>query len=516
MAFPRGLARAARCRMVLATGVLLFVLLVAKMRSKSLFVSVITLVEPATQSAAAQPLIVGGVDIGWYPSSQTAYNNLSAVLNGVGVPNFTFDPSGEWQDGGYNWCNMPHVRVKGYERPSADFELQYVEIIQRHHKRTPYASNAFPVEPYNWNCDDQGLFFYGQSFQPDSSAPAKTYWQNTISPVNPFVPAGWIGTCQFPQITAGGLDDSWTHGRDIYNVYGGLLGFLPNKADGGGWRDKVKYRVTQNVITSQVAGMVVSGAWGNDTTTSPVGLTIQAANIDSLEPQYPCPAASNAFGSIQSTSNQAWAAHLTAASPLYATLDGISGVPANDAGFHKSLDHYFDNLSARQCHAKPLPCKIGDEGRCVTQELADQVYRFGHWEYAHTYRSSPASLDASVASIGVWIAELAANLRDAAGGNGQVVLRHNVAHDGSVSRVLSVLQLDEMLWPGMGSEVVFELWKNKTDGALYVRTLFGGRLLKSASPTLGLMDMLPLEKVLGYFDGLVGLNAGKILDKCKV
>ncbi|ELQ44913.1 hypothetical protein M0657_004850 [Pyricularia oryzae] len=514
MAIPHGLVRA-RSRVVLATGVLLFVLLVAKMRSKSSLFMTVTVAGPASHSAAAQPVIVGGVDVGWYPSSQTAFNDLTAVVDGAGVPKFTFDPSGEWQDDGYNWCNMPHVRAQDYMQPSTDFELQYVEIIQRHHKRTPYASNAFPVEPYNWNCDDQGLFFYGQSFQPSSSPPAKVYWKNTISPVNPFVPSGWIGTCQFPQITAGGLDDSWKHGKDVYEVYGELLGFLPNKDEGNGWRDKVRYRVTQNVITSQVSGSLIAGAWGEDTTVNPVGVTIQAANIDSLEPQYPCPAASNAFNAIQSSSNRAWVDHLTAAAPLYATLDSISGVPPNDAGFHKSLDHYFDNLSARQCHAKPFPCKIGDEGRCVTQELADQVYRFGHWEYAHIYRGSSASLDASVASIGVWIAELAANLREASEGNGTVLMRHNVAHDGSISRVLSVLQLDEMLWPGMGSEIVFELWRKKTDKSLYVRALFGGRVLRSASPTLGRMEMLPLDTVLAYFGGLVGVNAGKILAKCR-
>ncbi|MBE3049927.1 hypothetical protein IMZ48_47000 [Candidatus Bathyarchaeota archaeon] len=78
--------------------------------------------------------------------------------------------------------------------------------------------------------------------------------------MNPFVPSGWIGTCQFPQITSGGLDDSWVHGRDLYGVYHNLLAFLPEKE--GDWKDKVRYRVTNNEITSQVAGMVVNGMWG--------------------------------------------------------------------------------------------------------------------------------------------------------------------------------------------------------------------------------------------------------------
>ncbi|KAL8380961.1 hypothetical protein RB595_005317 [Gaeumannomyces hyphopodioides] len=127
--------------------------------------------------------------------------------------------------------------------------------------------------------------------------------------------------------------------------------------------------------------------------------------------------------------------------------------------------------------------------------------------------------------MGVWVAELAAHLRGAAagrarggsGGDGGVVYRHNVAHDGSVSRLLSVLQLDEMVWPGMGSEVVFELWRRKDasgGGGHFVRTLFSGKVLKSASPALGDMDMVPLDTLLAYFDRLVGDKASLIVDKC--
>jgi len=124
--------------------------------------------------------------------------------------------------------------------------------IHRHHKRTVYASNSFPVESYPWNCDDEELFYYGQPKAGNKSTP--TYWQGYQSPTNPFIPTGFLGTCQFPQITAAGLDDSWQHGHDLYGVYHDLLGFLPDDAN-----EKVSFRVTQNVITSEVAGMVVNG-----------------------------------------------------------------------------------------------------------------------------------------------------------------------------------------------------------------------------------------------------------------
>lgn len=102
------------------------------------------------------------------------------------------------------------------------YELAYVEVVQRHHKRTPYASNAFPVEPYRWDCDDQALYAFGRSGAPSSAGrntSAQTYRQGTTSPLNPFIPDGWIGSCVFPQITSDGLDDSWAHGADLYAVY---------------------------------------------------------------------------------------------------------------------------------------------------------------------------------------------------------------------------------------------------------------------------------------------------------
>ncbi|UNI19743.1 Acid phosphatase [Purpureocillium takamizusanense] len=544
--------------------------------------------------------VADGVEDRWHAPRQTSLNNLTAVLSGSGVYGFIYNSSSTPSEryGTYNWCNMPHVRRTEYVRPPPEYELQYVELIHRHHKRTPYASNAFPLESYQWDCDDARLYLYGDPL--DGPDPAKVFRKGYISPVNPFVPSGWVGTCSFPQITAEGLVDSWQHGADLYGVYHDLLHFLPARS--AEFKSAVRYRVTNNVITSQVAGMVIDGMWG---TADAVPLMIQAEGVDSLEPQYTCKTASNLFGGIKSDGNPAWSKHLTESANLYRTLDDISGVPSNDGGFHASFDHYYDNLSARQCHGKPLPCKLVNgvnTSTCVTQELADAVYRLGHWEYSQIYRDHPSSLLASVGSLGVWVGELTTHLRAFMNGSTEVIYFHNIAHDGSVSRLLSVLQLDEMVWPGMGSEVVFELYKRKskqpqptsspvssacshdnclrhlirhpatasaicelgrptpTSGSVaaptrpsqcrdsnavtsacsclqtatatgtpaptpttappsasehYVRVLFGGRVLKSSDPSLGLMDMIPVETLLEYFDHFVGKGASLVKSRCQ-
>lgn len=79
----------------------------------------------------------------------------------------------------------------------------------------------------------------------------------------------------------------------------------------------------------------------------------------------------------------------------------------------------------------------------------------------------------------------------------------------------------------MGSEIVFELYKKSENGYMpknknkntsetgyYTRVLFGGQTLASSNPSLGVMDMLPVETLLSYFEGLVGENASLIKGKC--
>lgn len=417
---------------------------------------------------------------------------------------------------------MPHVRAQEYPRVNSSFELQYVEIIHRHHKRTPYAANTFPVDSYPWYCDDEGLFYYGAPL-PTAGAnhSSNTYWSVYTSASNPLAPEGFNGTCQFPQITRGGLDDSWQHGKDLFEVYHTLLNFIPADYDASA----VSYRVTNNVITSQVAGMVISGMYPS-TAHKNIPLLIQPDSIDSLEPAYTCTAASTNFSAFASGSSApGWQAHLIAAAPLYAALDSISGVSPNASAWHVSFDHYFDNLSARLCHAKSLPCNITNSSLCVTMAQAEQVFRLGEYEYSYTYRDAgPITLEASVGSYGIWVAELAQNIRhamgvapvSAVGGNAtseSVRYRHNVAHDGSVSRLLSILQVEKMVWPGMGSEVVFELYKDPA-GKFFVRVLWGGQVLRSSNPSLGVMDMVSVDTVLAYFDGLVGVGASKIPEIC--
>lgn len=120
----------------------------------------------------------------WHPPNATNINNLTFAISGPGTNGFIYDssatPDGKY--GVYNYCNMPHVRAREYVIPDQGiYKLEYVEVIQRHHKRTPYQSNAFPVEDHEWpGCGNTREFYYGEP--TPGFAAAKIYVSYTAYP----------------------------------------------------------------------------------------------------------------------------------------------------------------------------------------------------------------------------------------------------------------------------------------------------------------------------------------------
>ncbi|KAF9044278.1 histidine phosphatase [Panaeolus papilionaceus] len=447
---------------------------------------------------SAQPA-ASASDVVHYPPISSNINNLTFVLGGSGAPGiYNSSSTDDVRYGMYNWCNMPHVRKREYKSPPKEYELRYVEVIQRHHKRTPYASNTFFKEDVAWSCQDEGATFGATSPQFN---PSPVQWQTYRDSTNPWtttVGPGFVGSsCQFPQITAQGLQDSYTHGTDLREVYGQKLSFHDELDP-----RQIRIRVTNNVITSQVASGLLRGLFPH-ADPSALSVLIQPSAFDSLEPTYSCPRSSSIRSSYTTGSaGQQWQDHLKQAAPLYSKLDKISGTsPQDSAGWHTSFDHYYDNFSAKQCHGKSLPCSVNDTSLCVSQQDADTVYRLGNWEYSWQYRDAPDSAKYAALRYGVWVLELKSHLQGKVDGSSNVKYFHNVAHDGSISSLLGFLQISQMVWPGMGSEVVFELYSKKS--AYYIRVLWGGQPLRTSTP-LGVLDMVLYEDFIAYIDKMVG------------
>jgi len=71
------------------------------------------------------------VDLSWHKPNASVINDLEGVIDGQGVWGYIYNTSvtPEEKYGGYNWCNMPHVRAKEYPKAKAGYKLLYVEVV---------------------------------------------------------------------------------------------------------------------------------------------------------------------------------------------------------------------------------------------------------------------------------------------------------------------------------------------------------------------------------------------------
>ena len=75
-----------------------------------------------------------GIDQLWYPPNDTRISELDNVINGEGVYGFIFNdsaaPAANDYYGGYNYCNMPHVKSESYVKGPEGYTLEYVEVVR--------------------------------------------------------------------------------------------------------------------------------------------------------------------------------------------------------------------------------------------------------------------------------------------------------------------------------------------------------------------------------------------------
>src|SRR5882757_6387192 len=81
------------------------------------------------------------------------------------------------------------------------------------------------------------------------------------------------------------------------------------------------------------------------------------------------------------------------------------------------FDHYFDNLSSKECHGKHLPCSVSNRSLCITQEDANKVYSMGQLEYDLVFSQADTALKYCTLRYGVFLWELIAHLRAALAGS---------------------------------------------------------------------------------------------------
>lgn len=243
----------------------------------------------------------------------------------------------------------------------------------------------------------------------------------------------------------------------------------------------------------------------------------QPESIDGIVPSYTCSHATKLRKQIEDEDE--WKDHLASKQELFDGVNAVLGTPGEE-DWNSWIDHAFDFLASRTCHGHPLPTNTTN-GKSISEQLAQRVFAEGDWEYNYIWNKSPRADEYVRYSTAVLAKEISLTLRKAvsSGANNREKVRFIVGHDGTMVRLLKTLaQSGNIRWPALGSEVVFEVWKD-SNGEHRVRVLSYGETLHSKASELtgrddgaaGPVNWTPLSAVVKYLEARV---PGDLVEKC--
>ncbi|KAJ6086367.1 hypothetical protein N7486_010648 [Penicillium sp. IBT 16267x] len=389
--------------------------------------------------------------------------------------------------GTYDYCSMPHPRTNEYELPepiakgSVKGKLVYLEYLQRHQRRSPY--NILPGgENQAYECGHVRPYLYAGPSSNSGVQPIPMYAQTYQDPTNPFTP-GVNGTCQYPQITIGGVQDGFQHGNDLWAVYGKKLGLIPAKPNSRVW-----FRSSESALTQGSAGAVLRGVWPKYDGALPLHQMV--SSVDTVNAGYFCDAIGTTLNELEATSE--WKEHLTVTADLRSKLGSMLG--ATSSSWQDTFDHFSDNFQARLCNGYDLPCSTSNSSACVTMEMAEEVFRAGDWEWNYYWRTNAYVKKYIQVVEGLFISEIITRLQAVLDGNSSLDYSHIFIHDGDIGPILGALGINALRWPAMASNIAFEIWE--TEGKtkdLYARVLYSGQPVQTIHGTL---EWLPLSSLI--------------------
>ncbi|KAJ6014235.1 histidine acid phosphatase [Penicillium herquei] len=445
--------------------------------------------------AAGSVLALTPLDTFYPPTlNDTAYiSNASIGTYGGIYKAGTTGPTEGTPYGTYDYCSMPHPRTQEYKKPepiangSVKGKLVYLEYLQRHQRRSPY--NILPGgENQPYQCDNVRPYLYAGPNSQSGVQPIPMYAQTYQDPTNPFTP-GVNGTCQYPQITVGGVQDGYQHGRDLWKVYGEKLSLLPAKPN-----DRVWFRSSDSALTQGSAGAVLRGVWPEYDGALPLHQMV--SSVDTVNEGYSCSAIDDTLDELESTTE--WDEHLTVTDTLRSKLGSMLG--ATSSSWQDTFDHFSDNFQARLCNGYELPCSTTNSSDCVTTEMADEVFRAGDWEWNYYWRTNPYVKKYIQVVEGLFIGEVLARIQAVQDGTSTLDYTHIFIHDGDLGPILGSLGINALRWPAMGSNIAFEVWEAEGQhDELYARVLYSGQPIETIYGTLDWIKLSQLVDIMSPY-----------------
>lgn len=214
----------------------------------------------------------------------------------------------------------------------------------------------------------------------------------------------------------------------------------------------VWFRSSGSSLTQGSAGVVLRGIWPEHD--GPLPLHQQEHGIDAVDQGFQCPARSRIRETIESTDD--WEEHLRVTQALRDRLATLFN--ANKTDWMSTFDHFADNFQARLCNGYRLPCSLSDPSACVTEDDAYEVFRAGDWEWNYWWHRNPNAEQYIQATEGIFLHEIITHLEAVVANELGRVYTHYFVHDGDLGPVLGALGIQQLRWPGMGSNIAFEIW----------------------------------------------------------
>jgi len=294
-------------------------------------------------------------------------------------------------------------------------------------------------------------------------------------------------------LTIGGLLDGYTHGQDIWSVYGAKLGLIPNVPD-----NTVLFRSTGSSLTQDSAGGVLRGVWPNYSGSLP--LMQQTSAVETIGQGFPCNARNTILAAIETAPT--WIQHLNETSSLVKTFGTMLG--ANTSAWTTTFDHFSDNFQGRLCNGYALPCNVHNASDCVTMDMAEEVFRAGDWEWNYYWRNNPNVTAYIQAAEGLFIGEMIRDFQGVVNGTSPLKYKHIFVHDGDVGPIAGALGISQLRWPAMASNIEFEIWKTSDSmNPFYARVLYSGQPIRTIH---GVLDWLPVQSLIDILQPFVPTN----------
>ncbi|KAA8641341.1 uncharacterized protein ATNIH1004_002009 [Aspergillus tanneri] len=228
-------------------------------------------------------------------------------------------------------------------------------------------------------------------------SPAQVYGQAYSDPTNPFLDSYVNGSCQYPQLTIGGLLDGYQHGRDLRAVYGDKLGLIPSS---------LNHHTDKNLATHQFLTINAElRGWSLWYRHGRSWVSLCCAE----------------FTAVNDQSSPEWKEHLSVTQSLRNRLAVL--FDANTSSWMSTFDHFADNFQARLCNGYELPCQLDGSG-CATMDDAYTVFRAGDWEWNYWWRYNANATRYIQLVEGLFIGEIVRKLEVVQRRNSELVYSH--------------------------------------------------------------------------------------------